>query len=375
MPLLKPIQFAPGIEINVEQLTTFFKLTENIPFTKLLASSADGTSILSVCEPLRRRALVFNIQQGRIIQFGSGYLTFDELQELLSTAPDNLQPLKSQLNTFILEMRKHLAECESLNQIEETVLRKNIETINNEGLSCLRRNEIRLREEATKSEVEKTVVIPEHAFIVKDISDNEPLYLGTPDIGSCMVLVIYNSVTKKLGLAHLNNGTVEGYRKSLESFFNQCGGSSEVPNHIYVIGYDIFERPLTRSLNTPMARIDNIQRSLVLSIYEFIEQRQDSKLRGTYFSSLGKGVVFVSGSTQQCQIFITNDESFCPVLNKNYKRQTIADCICFQELVDYNRLMPMLPLNKSRYSFLPEKEETKISSNPQDLTKNNSSFP
>lgn len=301
------MQIPSEIQIDSLQLTSFFEL-----------QSFNGL--------LQNMDLTFIIQDEKLTHFGSGTCNMEELTELFNTVPNELPPLKSQLikllkaiEQFVLDKTKAVAE-------EPAYAQRYLQQIaSSKTTEILRRNAFQPRAAATEAEVQQAEVILEKSFLVKDIPHNKNVYLGTSGIASCLALIIYNSVNQRVGLAHLDELTIETYRESLTNMFDACGGSSVNQNEIYIVGLEhLFSYPITmdiawaRMLDTAI----NHSRSLALSLYEFIGLRADSILKGVVYSdSFKSGNVLVSASKDGCEIF-TADSSFSYILSRNFEKNT-----------------------------------------------------
>ena len=335
MNYILPITFVPGIAIDETQLIIFFELEKD---AKRLCKKS-GVNNTTLPHNLRGKSLMFIINNGKIEHFASSSYNLLTLEQLFRTVPDELQPLKAQLNTLLTAInislsRSKIAEekesIETLEYLQKLVDCGSVETFR-------RGDEIQLRAEATEEEAEISDVVVEHSFLVKNIQSDATAYIATPGIASCTALVIYNPYSKKVGLAHLDLFTVNTYEESLNDMFDQCHGDASHQNEIYLIGSDIFSYKLSTQLSG-IASCYNVSRSLTLSIFDFIKKRQDSKLQGYFYSDsiCRSGTVFVAASEHQCQIF-SSSRTLGNILERNFRKNVSADLIDYP--IHYTQLV------------------------------------
>lgn len=353
MPHLMPIQFIPGIEINESQLTHFFNLesSQGILYRK------EGWSATFLPLMLMDKSLLFIIKQGKVEHFASNSYDFNALQILFDTIPNELQPLKAQLNTLLIAINSSISCSETAEENELRKVNKYLQQmVENGSTEIFRRGDnISLRTEASEQEVKGAYSVAEHSFIVKDIKTCETVCLGTTGIASCLALVIYNPISKKIALAHLDMNTIDTYYESLTSMFNQCQGSVLHKNEVYILGQEhMYSAPISTKM-FGLAGAYNASRLLALSLYDFLDQRKDCDLKGTLYSNAIEpaGTVLVTVVENKLQIFTANT-TLSYLLGSNFRSQIIGAPINYQQLIDINLSASLNQTNIMRQEHLKE---------------------
>lgn len=341
---IKNIQVNPKIQINFIQLNTFFELE----FRNGMWYQEAGNKYCHYSRApsgINGRSLVFVIEDENITHFGSGTCDLKQLTKLFNDIPNELQPLKSQLLNLLSVIEHTVLQEEIASAREKHEIVRYLHQIDEaKTTDILRRTEIKPRHSATQAEVLQAEIVMENSFLVRDIGQNSTVYLGTANMGSCLTLVIFNPSSRRIGLAHLHDFTIETYKESLINMVEACGGSLTHPNEMYIIGCGhIFSRPITMDykwqclLDTTV----NCSRALAFSLYEFIDSRSDSVLKGICFSdTFLSGNVLVAASTNKCEIFTADDE-FTSIMTKNEEKATLIGCpSSYTQLVDLSLCTP-----------------------------------
>jgi hypothetical protein len=168
------------------------------------------------------------IKDNKLVQFGSTY-DWDLIKKYyFEEIPVDLQPLKDQVAKLILIIEEQLAHFNARHLVAEEKSQKYLTDIVNAGSTeYLRRQHVKLRHEASEEEIKHCIGIPEHGFLVKDVSASSKMILGTSFLATCLGLIIFNKESKTIGLAHLDEYTVDLYKTSLDDMFDQCLGQNQ----------------------------------------------------------------------------------------------------------------------------------------------------
>jgi hypothetical protein len=80
-------------------------------------------------------------------------------------------------------------------------------------------NPLALARQLPEETVREILCVPEHAFAISSFAKSVVL-LGTYGLGSCIGLVVINPARKVAGVTHLDYGTIETYKSSLQAMFS-----------------------------------------------------------------------------------------------------------------------------------------------------------
>lgn len=253
-------------------------------------------------------------------EFASAH-TLDELFSKVNEIPDQFSKLRAQLTELCKRLDEISKSWDQIDLKEKALFNEYIEKINKIGVAGLCGNEIEFRGYASETELKQTLIVAEHACLIKSFAGFDNTYVGTYGLGTCIWLVAINSEKKLVVSTHLDEATIEKYRDSMENVFKLLS-SDQSKTVVYLLG------GIDSNSVTSLGDM-RFSKTLVLSVEEFIKNRNDCYLAGTFLFKKEKNtsayVLRINGMNELS--FFRVDGQFEMLLSENAKNLLVNNQI------------------------------------------------
>lgn len=270
------VRFDESIQLDLDLLISYYR---NRPDIKI-ANDKHGKGIRLMNNDGNT---LFHLpaQTGKQINVLRSEFRLLDLASEINNIPNDAKhsPLKLQLINLYKQIHTKKSQEHILEEKNNTIfseMKKNISAIEKE---VGRFTQKKLDETISTAELKNAVsdpgrmtIVPERGYAIVQV-DSQDQYVGTYNLSACIGLVAINENRSLVGVAHLDNGTIATYEKSLTKMLKDLQGPENDHVTLYMLGGECEKVSV-------MPQMEFLSKTLAKSILDFTQKFQNIYVAG-----------------------------------------------------------------------------------------------